>query len=200
MALKEIMAISGYSGLYKFVSQGRNGIIVESLTDGKRTHIPASAKVSALSDIAIFTNDGEKSLREVMNNIKTKENSAPTISHKASKEELVKFFSEIEPNYDVDRVYVSDIKKVVAWYNQLQSMNMLDFEEEVVEDDTTTEKSTEKAPEEAKGEKAPAKKKAAPKTGEAKDKKPSAPKKTPTAKAKPTSGAVPKKAPHQKKS
>ena len=198
MALKEIMAISGYSGLYKFVSQGRNGVIVESLADGKRSNIPTSAKVSALSDIAIFTNDSEKPLREVMNNIKSKENSGPTISHKASKEELIKFFSEIEPTYDVERVYVSDIKKVVAWYNQLQSMNMLDFDEEVEESAVEEDKAQDS--DEAKEVKAPAKKKAAAKGDGAKEKKPSASKKTPTPKAKPVSAGVPKKMPHQKKS
>lgn len=191
MALKEIMAISGYSGLYKYVSQGRNGIIVESLTDGKRSHISASAKVSALSDIAIFTNDGEKSLREIMNSIKTKENSGPTISHKASKDELVKFFSEIEPNYDADRVYVSDIKKVVAWYNQLQSIDMLNFDEEV-EEETNEEENT-KDSEEVKDEKTPAEKKATPQTDEVKEKKHSTPKKAATTKTKPASGATPKK-------
>ena len=198
MALKEIMAISGYSGLYKFVSQGRNGIIVESLTDGKRSHIPASAKVSALSDIAIFTNDGEKALREIMNSIKTKENSAPTISHKASKDELVKFFTEIEPNYDADRVYVSDIKKVVAWYNQLQGINMLDFDEEVEENAAEDNKAQDS--EEATEGKKPAKKKTAPKSDDVKEKKPAAQKKSAAAKTKPSGGAVQKKSPHQKKS
>lgn len=134
MALKEIMAISGYSGLYKYVSQGRNGIIVESMTDGKRTHIPASAKVSTLSDISIFTMDSEKPLREVLDSIKQKENGGPTISHKSSNDELKSFFLSVVPDYDSDRVYVSDIKKIVTWYNQLQAVNLLDFSEEVEEE------------------------------------------------------------------
>lgn len=133
MALKDIMAISGQSGLFKFISQGRNGIIVESLGDGKRSHVSASAKVSALSDISIFTNDGEKPLREILELIKQKENGGPSISSKSGNDELKSFFIGILPNYDSERVYVSDIKKVVNWYNQLQASKMLDFTEEVEE-------------------------------------------------------------------
>jgi hypothetical protein len=130
MALKDIMAISGQPGLFKFISQGRNGIIVESMIDGKRTHVSTSAKVSALSDIAIYTNDGEKPLREVMELIKNKENGEPTISHKVSNDELKTYFTQLLPDYDDQRVYVSDIKKVVTWYNLLQGIGMLDFSEE----------------------------------------------------------------------
>ncbi|NHB68249.1 DUF5606 family protein [Perlabentimonas gracilis] len=195
MALKDIMAISGYPGLYKYVSQGRNGIIVESLTDGKRSHIAASAKVSALSDIAIFTNDGEKPLREILNSIKGKENGGSTISHKSSNDELKKFFLEVEPNYDTDRVYTSDIKKVVSWYNQLQDLGMLDFEEEeeVAEQNAENAEATE-AGQEVKTPKA----KAQPKSAAAKEKKPTAQKKAPAAKAKPAGDGA-KKSTHQKK-
>ena len=196
MALKDIMAISGYSGLYKFVSQGRNGIIVESLTDGRRTQVSASAKVSTLSDIAIFTHDGEKSLREILNSIKTKEKGEPTISPKSSNEELKSYFLEVEPNYDTDRVYVSDIKKVVAWYNQLQIIGMLDFDEEV-EEKQSEEQTAETA--EASGESAEKpKKKAQPKSTTAK--KPGTAKKTPLPRAKPAGDVGVKKSTHQKKS
>jgi hypothetical protein len=133
MTLKDIMSISGYSGLYKFISQGRNGIIVESLTDGKRSHIPASAKASALSDIAVFTMDGEKPLREVLEAIRVLEDSKPTISHKASEKELKAHFLKVVPNFDAERVYNSDIKKVFSWYNQLHALNILDFSEPVEE-------------------------------------------------------------------
>ncbi len=142
MALKDIMAISGQPGLFKFISQGRNGIIVESMIDGKRTHISSSAKVSALSDIAIYTNDAEKPLREVLELIKNKENGAPTISHKASNDELKTFFTQLLPDYNDQRVYTSDIKKVVTWYNLLQGLGMLDFSEE-----EETEKEPEKVEE-----------------------------------------------------
>lgn len=133
MALKDIMSISGYSGLYKFISQGRNGIIVESLTDGKRMNVPASAKASALSDIAIFTTEGEKSLREVLDAIKQLEKSKPTISHKSDNNQLKAYFLKVLPNFDTERVYMSDIKKVFTWYNQLQALNILDFSEPVEE-------------------------------------------------------------------
>jgi hypothetical protein len=133
MALKDIMSISGYSGLYKFISQGRSGIIVESLTDGKRMNVPASAKASALSDIAVFTTDGEKSLREVLDAIKQLENSKPTISHKSDNSQLKAHFLKVLPNFDTERVYMSDIKKVFTWYNQLQALSILDFSEPVEE-------------------------------------------------------------------
>ncbi|MDX9847570.1 MAG: DUF5606 domain-containing protein [Tenuifilaceae bacterium] len=198
MALKDIMAISGYSGLYKFVSQGRNGIIVESLTDGKRSHISASAKVSALSDIAIFTNDGEKPLREILNSIKEKENGGPTISAKSSNDELKKFFLTVEPNFDTERVYVSDIKKLVGWYNLLQEKGMLDFSEDV-EEKQADDKASDSSEAIAEDGAAP-KKKAQPKSATAKEKKPAAPKKTPNPKAKPAGDVAAKKSGHQKKS
>ena len=197
MALKDIMAISGQSGLFKFVSQGRNGIIVESLTDGKRTLVSASAKVSALSDIAIFTNDGEKPLREVLDKIKEKENSGPTIPHKSSNEELKKFFSQVVPDFDSERVYVSDIKKVVAWYNQLQGIGMLDFAEEVEEKGDATDDNSSQVSDES-SDKPAAKKKAQPKKALG-EKKTATQKKAGAPKAKPAGGAVSKKSPHQKK-
>jgi len=127
MELKDIMAISGHSGLFKFISQGRQGIIVESLVDGKRNNVSASAKVSALSDIAIFTNDAEVPLKEVLKKIRETENGAQSISHKADDKELKKYFEKVLPDYDRDRVYASDIKKVINWYNQLQNLNALDI-------------------------------------------------------------------------
>ncbi len=130
MDLKEIMAISGKPGLYKFISQGRNAMIVENIEDKTRTSAFASEKVSALDDIAIFTEDEEVSLKEVLKSIFEKENGEETISHKSSSEELKKWFEEVLPSYDRDRVYVSDIKKVALWYNLLSKMKMLDFSEE----------------------------------------------------------------------
>ena len=130
MELKDIMAISGHSGLFKFISQGRHGIIVESLTDGKRNNINASAKVSSLTDIAIFTNDGEIAFKDVLKKIKETENGGAAISQKSEDKELKKYFEKILPDYDRDRVYTSDIKKVITWYNQLQALNLLDIIEE----------------------------------------------------------------------
>jgi len=142
MELKEIMAISGHSGLFKFISQGRHGIIVESLIDGKKNNVSASAKVSALSDIAIFTDEAEVPLKDVFKKIREVENGVQAISHKVDDKELRKYFEKILPTYDRDRVYASDIKKVINWYNQLQSMNMLeilDLEEKEPEGKTETE-------------------------------------------------------------
>ena len=130
MDLKEIMAISGKPGLYKFISQGRNAMIVENIEDGARTSAFASEKVSALDDIAIFTEDEEVSLKVVLKSIFEKENGEETITHKSSSEELKKWFEEVLPSYDKERVYVSDIKKVALWYNLLAKMKMLDFTEE----------------------------------------------------------------------
>ncbi len=127
MELKDIMAISGHSGLFKFISQGRHGIIVESLMDAKRASISASSKVSSLTDIAIFTNDGEIAFKEVLKKIKETENGGVAINQKSEDKELKKYFEKILPEYDRERVYTSDIKKVITWYNQLQGLNLLDI-------------------------------------------------------------------------
>lgn len=129
MDLKEIMAVSGYPGLYKFVSQGRSGIIVESLIDQKRTNVPATAKVSSMGDIAVFTGGEDVPLHRVFQAIKDKHNAGESINPKQTKdEELKKYFAEILPDYDRERVYMSDIKKVIAWYNLLQQNGILDFD------------------------------------------------------------------------
>lgn len=125
MNLKDIMAISGKSGLFRFVSQAKNGIIVESIPDMKRIPAYASDKVSALEDIAIFTVTDEKKLSAIFDEIFKKEEGGKAISHKSSPDELKAYFTEILPDYDTERVYVSDIKKVFSWYNILQENNML---------------------------------------------------------------------------
>ena len=129
MDLKEILAISGKPGLYRFISQGRNAMIVENIEDNSRTSAFATEKVSALEDIAIFTEEEEVSLKDVLKKIFEKENEGETISHKASSPDLKEWFAEVLPTYDRDRVYVSDIKKVALWYNLLCRMKMLDFSE-----------------------------------------------------------------------
>ena len=129
MDLKDIMAISGKPGLYKFISQGRNAMIVENLENNTRMSAFASDKVSTLEDIAIFTEDQDVPIKDVLKNIFDKENGRETISHKSANEELKTWFESILPDYDRDRVYVSDIKKVIQWYNILQMMEMLVFED-----------------------------------------------------------------------
>jgi len=136
MDLKDIMAISGSNGLFRFISKARNGIVVENLIDKKRTHSPASAKISALEDIAIYTNDKEVPLKEILQIIFKKENGGQTIDPKSDNERLKKYFEEILPEYDKDRVYVSDIKKVYIWYNLLNSLNLINLE---IEEETSDE-------------------------------------------------------------
>lgn len=135
--LKKILSISGYPGLFEFISQAKSGIIVEAVSDKKRMCVSTTTKVSSLSDIAIYTDTEELALQEVMQKVKDKENGGVAISPKSSPDELKKYFAEILPDYDRDRVYVSHIKKVLEWYNLLQQHNMLDFIEE--EEDTATE-------------------------------------------------------------
>lgn len=124
--LKDIVAISGKGGLFKFVAQARNGIVVESLEERKRHVAPATARVSSLVDIAIFTMDEEVPLADIFFMIQEKSEGKETISHKAPAEELKTRFRELVPEYDEDRVYVSDIKKVFQWYNQLNEHKMLE--------------------------------------------------------------------------
>jgi hypothetical protein len=124
--LKDILAISGHPGLFKLVSSTKNGVIVENIEDKKRMPAYASAKVSALEDIAIFTTGSDDMpLGEVFKSIRTKENGGPAVDHKSDSAVLKKYFEEVMPTYDKDRVYASDIKKVIQWYNLLQKCDML---------------------------------------------------------------------------
>ncbi len=130
MSLKDILAISGYSGLYRFISQGRNGVIVEGLIDKKRMNATGSARVSALEDIAIYTDDKEVPLKDIFRKIYQKENGGQTIDPKLATDKLKKYFEEILPEYDREKVYSSDIKKVFTWYNILLDLKMIDLEED----------------------------------------------------------------------
>lgn len=118
--LETILAISGKPGLYKLVSRGNRSLIVETLDEVKK-RMPAFAtdKVISLADIAMYTDEGEVPLREVLNSLKKKEKGQLSAFDykKASREELASYFAEILPNYDRDRVYPADIKKLVSWYN-----------------------------------------------------------------------------------
>ena len=126
MSLDKILSISGKPGLYQIVTQTRTGAVVESLIDKKRITVGAHSNISILSEIAIYTLTEEVPLRNVLTSIKTKYNGEQTdISHKASKDELEEFFFDILSDYDEDRVYASDIKKVVQWYNILQKNDLL---------------------------------------------------------------------------
>lgn len=142
--LKEILSITGKPGLYKLVSQGKNMLIVEGLADGKRIPAYARDKAVSLGDIAIFTETEEIPLGEVLEKVKTKENGAKaSIDPKADNDTLRKYMEEVLPDYDKDRVYPSDIKKLVSWYNILIDNNLTDF----VEQEEETEDKSEKDPE-----------------------------------------------------
>jgi len=117
MNLKDILSISGYPDLYKLVAQARSGIIVESVVTKKRMQAFASSRISSLEDIAIYTKDGEIPLKELFVNIYKKEDGKQTIANNASSQELKKLFEEVLPEYDKERVYVSDMKRIVKWYN-----------------------------------------------------------------------------------
>ncbi len=137
MSLEKIISISGKPGLYKLVAQTRGGFVAESLVDNKRISVSVQQNVSMLSEIAIYTLSEEVPLKQVFQNIKKKENGAPTaISHKDSKNKLEEYFFDVLPDYDEDRVYASDIKKVIQWYNLLQKHDMLDILD--AEDETNT--------------------------------------------------------------
>ena len=128
MSLEKILSISGKPGLYKIITQTRGGFVAESLLDNKKVTVNMQSNVSVLSEIAIYTLTEELPLKEVFKKISEKENGKPTsISHKDSKDVLEEYFFNVLPDYDEDRVYASDIKKVVQWYNLLQSQNLLDF-------------------------------------------------------------------------
>ena len=128
MNLEKILAISGKPGLYVLKVQTRTGFVAESLTDGKKITVGLRSNVSLLSEISIYTNDKEKPLVEVMRAIAEKEDNGPAISHKEDNAKLIAYFAEILPDYDQERVYASDIKKVLNWYNMLQARGLVSKE------------------------------------------------------------------------
>lgn len=135
MNLERILAIGGKPGLYNLVAQSRGGVIVESLADGKRFPISNTGNVSSLKDIAIYTYGEEIPLGEVYTKIAEKEAYGKAPSHKESPATLRAYLEEVLPDYDKERVYDSDVKKLFNWYNILQENNMLKAEE-VVEEET----------------------------------------------------------------
>ena len=128
MELKDILAISGQPGLYKFVAQSMRGVIVESLTDGKRMNAAVTSRVSALTEISMFTEGEDIALADVFTNIWNYTGGKEAISHKESAEKIVEEFAKVLPEYDRERVHVSDMKKCFAWYNILVANGITDFE------------------------------------------------------------------------
>jgi len=143
MILKDILSISGEPGLFKFIAQGKNAIIVEHLETGKRSSAFSSAKVSSLEDISVFTENDDLPLGIVFDKIFEKESGGPAIDSKSDPQKLKTYFQEVIPDYSKDRVYLSDIKKIIMWYNLLHKKNMLVKEE--AEKETETETETEKS-------------------------------------------------------
>lgn len=127
MELNEILAISGQPGLFKYVAQSQRGVIVESLLDGKRMNASATSRVSALTEISMFTEGEDIALADVFTRIYASTEGKEAISHKASPEELKAAFAEVLPEYDRERVHVSDIKKCFAWFNILVKAGFTEF-------------------------------------------------------------------------
>ena len=140
MGLEKILSVAGKPGLYKLITQTRTGFVAESLLDGKRITVSLRSSVSVLSEIAIYTLEEEVPLRDVFKKIQEKENGGKTsIGHKEEKIKLEEYFFEVLPNYDEDRVYVSDIKKVIQWYNILTENKITDFSSQEVASEEASE-------------------------------------------------------------
>ena len=142
MNLDGILHVSGKSGLYKVISKRSNTVIVESLIDGKKSPIHSHAKANMLEEIGIYTYEDTKSISDIFDEIAKKEDCSQTISHKSSTDELINYFRKIVSNYDEEKVYISDIKKVLQWYNFLQSAGLIELNKEKIE--TTKQKSLKK--------------------------------------------------------
>lgn len=158
MNVDKILAIAGKPGLYELKLQTRSGFLAESLLDGKKITVGMRSNVSLLSEISMYTYSEEKPLAEIMRAIAVKENEGPALSHKEDNTKLTAYFKEILPDYDEDRVYASDIKKVLNWYNILQAKGLASKEEpKVANAEAIKEEVVNEVKEEAKAKKAPKK-------------------------------------------
>ena len=128
--LTKILSVRGQRGLFSYIAQSRNGAIAESLRDHKRTNFAANSGITPLADISIYTLEGELKLKEVFLKLKEALGDADAPSSKAPQQEIVALFEKAVPDYDGDRFYVSHMKKVVDWYNELKNFASLDFLEE----------------------------------------------------------------------
>lgn len=161
MSLEKVLAISGKPGLYALKLQTRTGFVAESLLDGKKITVGLRSNVSLLSEISVYTYDGEVRLSEVFRAIAEKEDNGPAISHKEDNAKLESYFREVLPEFDEDRVYASDIKKILNWYNMLQANGLVSKDapaSEATEESPAAEEASPAA--EVKEEKKPAAKKA----------------------------------------
>ncbi len=158
MNLKDILSISGEPGLFRFIAQGKNAIIIEHLETKKRSSAHGSSKVSSLEDIAIFTTTEDMPLGKVFDLIYEKSNGGTAVDSKSDTNVLKKWFEGILPEYSKDKVYSSDIKKVAQWYNILHKLDLLIKDEPEAE--AAEEKEVTQAEAPKKPKKATAKKKA----------------------------------------
>jgi hypothetical protein len=136
MSIEKILAISGKPGLYELKIQTRTGFVAESLIDGKKITVGLRSNVSLLSEISVYTYNGEIRLAEVLRAIAAKEDNGPALSHKEDNAKLESYFREVLPEFDEDRVYASDIKKILNWYGMLQAKGLVSKEEVVAATET----------------------------------------------------------------
>jgi hypothetical protein len=147
MDLSKILSISGRSGLFQVVSQLKNAVLVESLLDKKRFPAFAHEKISSMEEIAVFTATEDKPLKEILKAIYDKQEGKPALDAKSDDKKLQAFFLEVVPDYDTERVYISDIRKIISWYNLLLEHNILDFtEKEEGKSEEKKEETAEEAP------------------------------------------------------
>lgn len=137
--IKRILSISGRPGLFKLVNQGKNMLIVESLQSGKRMPAYAHDKVVSLGDISIYTNNGDMPLADVLEAIKEKTNGQPVDIKSMDNDALRAYFAEILPDFDDERVYTNDIRKLFSWYNQLIAANVTEFKDNEIAQDEAAE-------------------------------------------------------------
>ncbi len=143
MDLTEILAIAGKPGLFKLLTQTSKGVVIESLLDQKKQTVFAHERISSLEEISIYTNGEDMPLKDVFKAIFDKLDGGAALSHKSSANEMRSFIKEAVPNYDEERVYTSDIKKIINWYNILQAAGLLEWTEEEAENEETPDETKE---------------------------------------------------------
>ena len=158
MKITDILAVAGKPGLYQVLASGSASIVVESMVDGKRSSVPGTARVSNLADITMYTHDDDVPLLDILNRMHDTQKDAEGPSHKDAAQTIRDFVDGIVPELDHDRVYQSDLKKLVQWYNLLVSKGAFPLEAPEKPEEAPAEETPKK---EAKAEKKPAKKTAA---------------------------------------
>tara|TARA_B100000780_G_scaffold52601_1_gene32596 strand:- start:2828 stop:3370 length:543 start_codon:yes stop_codon:yes gene_type:complete len=140
MKISDVLAISGKPGLFKILASSTKNLVVESMLDGKRSSIPGSIRVSSLSDITMYTTAEDVPLSKILKSIFEKNKGKEALSHNSAPQEVKDFIDSVVDDLDHDRVYASDLRKLVQWYNLLISQKALPFEEEEEKKDDADEK------------------------------------------------------------